>query len=135
MSVYRQRHRGFTLLEVLVALAILAFAMSALVKGGAESTVASAHLRDKTYGQWVAMNKVAEMQLAEGWAAIGESKGHEEMLGHNWTWKAKVSETFDEDVHRVDVEVFAGEDANDSPVVIVSGFLARPLGVQQEQSR
>ncbi len=66
------RHRGFTLLEVLVALAVLAIAMAALIKTGGENTRSAAYLRDKTLAQWVAMNVIAEQRLKAGLAVYGD---------------------------------------------------------------
>lgn len=63
--------RGFTLLEVLVALAILAIALGALIKAGSTNTANAVYLRDKTFAHWVALNTITEMQVRDGGEKIG----------------------------------------------------------------
>lgn len=122
-----QIHAGFTLLEVLVALAVLAFAMAALIKTGAGSAGSTAYLRDKTLAQWVAMNVIAEQRLEAKWPSTGTRRGREEMARHEWHWEFKVEETFDEDIRRLEVAVRASEDKEQAPLVTLVAFLSRPL--------
>lgn len=123
-----RRCRGFTLLEVLVALAVLAIAMAAVIKGGAENARSASYLRDKTLAQWVAMNVLAEQRLAAAWPAPGTKRGHEEMGRHEWFWELGISDTFDEDVRRLDVAVRGSEDKESAPLVNLVAFLPRPAG-------
>lgn len=116
---------GFTLLEVLVALAIVAIALGALLKTGAGNSANAVYLRDKTFAHWVAMNKVTELQLAPSWPDVGTSRGKVEMAGRAWQWTAKVSGTFDANVRRVDVEVRA-DDGRDGVLDVATAFLPKP---------
>lgn len=116
---------GFTLLEVLVALAVLAIALAALIKGGGENASNAAYLRDKSIAHWVAMNRVAELQLQEQWPATGTTRGSEEMAQREWFWLAKVSDTFDDDVRRLEVEV-RREERDEGYEDRVIAFLPRP---------
>ena len=120
-----RRFRGFTLLEVMVALAVLAIAMAALIKGGAENARSAGYLRDKTLAQWVAMNVIAEQRLGTEWPAPGTRRGQEEMARHAWHWELKVSETFDEDVRRLDVAVRGSDEREISSLVALVAFLPR----------
>lgn len=119
------RAAGFTLLEVLVALAVLAIALAALVKGGGENASNAAYLRDKTIAHWVAINRVTELQLQEQWPSTGTTRGSEEMAQREWFWLAKVSDTFDDDVRRLEVEV-RKEEREEGYVARVIAFLPRP---------
>jgi len=119
---------AFTLLEVLVALAVLAIAMAALIKGGADNARTAAYLRDKTLAQWVAMNVVAEQRLAATWPAPGKTRGEEEMARHEWYWELTVAETFDKDIRRLEVAVRATDDREKGPLVNLVAFLPRPVG-------
>lgn len=122
----RRYARGFTLLEVMVALAVVAIALAALVRGGSQSAVTAAHLRDKSFAHWVAMNRVAELRLQPQWPATGESSSEEEMAKRRWYTLAKVSATDDADVRRLEVKVRTSEEKEGVVLARVTAFLPRP---------
>lgn len=99
------RQRGFTLLEVVVALAILSIALLAAVKGISEHVGNTAYLKERSFAHWVAMNKVAELQLGNDWPGAGVLKGTAEMGGADWHWEVTVSETPNPEIRRLDVRV------------------------------
>jgi general secretion pathway protein I len=117
--------RGFTLLEVLVALAILAIALASLIKVSANQTLNTEHLRDKSLAHWVAMNQIAELQLTQTWPPVGKTRGTEEMGLREWHWQRIVSTTPDERVRLVQIDVFRLRD-DDSPITHLVSFLAQP---------
>ncbi len=122
----RSRVHGFTLLEVLVALAILAIALAAITALASNQTLNTAHLRDKTLAHWVAMNRIAELQISAEWPSKGKQTGDEEMGQHEWHWVRTVSETPDVRVRQVDISVF--RDKQDThPVTTLTSFLSQPL--------
>lgn len=133
-NVLSAKRRGFTLLEVLVALAVLAIALAALIKGGADNARAAAYLRDKTLAQWVAMNVVAEQQLAAKWLDPGKKQGSEEMANHEWYWELTVAKTFDDDIRRLEVAVRASDDKDEGPLVNLVAFLPRPMAKASTQT-
>src|SRR6202035_693144 len=57
------RARGFTLIEVLVALAIVAIGMAAVLGALTSSASTVLYMRDKTLAQWIALNHIAEERL------------------------------------------------------------------------
>lgn len=119
---------GFTLLEVLVALVVVAVALAALLKGVSGNAVNATYLRDKTFAQWVAMNVVAERQLGLSKGTQSE-RGEEEMGGRRWRWSAKLKETFDEAIWRLEVEVSAADAEDDESVrANAVAFLPKPEG-------
>jgi len=85
--------RGFTLLEVLIALTIVALALAAMVEAGSRHAWNAARLRDKTVAEWVAMNQLTLLQLrSELPAAPSEEGDREEQLGQMWQWRAAIEQ-------------------------------------------
>jgi general secretion pathway protein I len=118
--------RGFTLIEVLVALAILTLSLMIAIKVASEVTNSAIRLRDKTYAQWVALNKVAELRLLTTWPATGKSDGNTDMAGRSWHWTTEVKNTDDKSVRRLEVSVKpASEQDSAAPTVFVTAFLGQ----------
>jgi general secretion pathway protein I len=119
-----RRARGFTLLEILVALAVVAIALTAAVQAAARISADGAYLRDQTLAHWVAMNKLAELQLDAVWPAPGQQRGVYSLGARDWYVTLRVSATPDADVRRVDIGVRADPQAPDPLVELVS-FVGR----------
>lgn len=120
-----RRSRGFTLLEVLIALAVLAIAMAAVVKVATNQSAGSAHLKEKTLAHWVALNQIAELQLAREWPSEGKKWTTEELGGHKWHCQTIVTKTPDERVRQVRVKVYREREDNSS-ITQLASFLAMP---------
>lgn len=120
-----EKTAGFTLLEILVALAIVAIALSAIVTEVSTNVKNAAHLRDKTLAHWVAMNRVTEWHVREDWPAPGATRGKELMADHEWHWTMTASTTDDADVRRMDVEVRADQNA-EKPDATLIAYIGKP---------
>lgn len=120
----RQPAHGFTLIEVMVALAVLAVALSALIQAGAQRADNVGYLRDRTFASWIASDRLAEIRLEQDWPSPGTSDGKEEMAGRTWHWRAEVEETEEGRVRRVTLAVRADPDAE--PLARVTGFVGHP---------
>lgn len=116
---------GFTLIEILVALAVLAVAVAAVVAAVSSHVSNAAYLQDRTLAHWVAMNKVAELQVSGGWPAPGTQTGENLMAGHEWSWQIAVSTTDDPDVRRLDVSVFVGKESK-TPLETMVAYVGQP---------
>ena len=117
--------RGFTLLEVVVALAIVAIALSALIKGAADVSGNTAYLQEKTVAHWVASNVITEIQVQDKWPPTGHSDGTLEMADVQWFWSTDISNTPDSDMRRIEVQVRIDPDS-ETPVTSLTGFVGRP---------
>lgn len=117
--------RGFTLLEVLVALAVLGISFIAVMGTAGQALSNAAHLRDKTIAHWVGMNVMAEQRISGVWPDTGTSDGDVQMANQEWTWEMEVSETAAEHLRRVEVRVFL-EDEPESSLALVTGFIGEP---------
>lgn len=109
-------------------MAILALSMPAVFKAISEVSTSAMQLQDKTYAQWVALNKVAEMRLKTTWPAVGKSDGDADMAGRSWHWVMQIKNTDDKDVRKLVVSVNPESD-KDNPVATseITAFLGRPL--------
>ncbi len=122
---FRTRAAGFTLLEVLVALAVVAVALAALIKVASNNVQNAIYLRDKTLAHWVAMNKITEYHVNREWLPVGERSGSSEMAEREWFWSILTATTEDSSTRRIEVSVRADEDQED-PLVVRVAFLPQP---------
>ena len=127
----RGRPSGFSLIEVLVALAVLAIAMTAVLKTAASAADNTSYLRDRSFGHWVAMNRVAEVRLEEVFPSTGERSGSERLGEREWFWTLRIESTADVDLHRLDVTVQA-DDRHGAQVAILTAFIGRVVEGRQE---
>lgn len=126
-NIYKHQQTGFTLLEVMVALFIVAVTMGGAIKvmGGAATN--TARMTDKTFANWVAMNQMVKLRLGGEWPSIGDTNGKEEMAGRNWNWVQNTIKTEDENIKRIEIQVWGeNDDKKISPLINLVGFLAKP---------
>jgi general secretion pathway protein I len=116
---------GFTLVEVLVALAVLTIALSAVMRALSQSIDTSAGLRDRTVAMWVAQNRLATHQIERDFPALDTTEGDAEMAGHVWRWREEVKPAPGEpDMRQIYIEVRT--DTGPQTLARLVGFLAKP---------
>lgn len=116
--------RGFTLLEVLVALALLALAMAALVHTVSAQASQLREARLRTEAQWVASNVLTQARLAPALPADGLREGRMPMGNREWTWRWVATPAGTPGVSHLRISVHAPED--DRLVLALDGFVAPP---------
>jgi len=99
------RTKGFTLVEVLVALAIVAIALAAGFRSVAQSAESATALKARTLALWVAQNRLAVAQLETPGPAIGERSGSEDQAGASFVWHETVVGTPNPAFRRVEIAV------------------------------
>lgn len=97
-------HKGFTLIEVVVALAIFAVAAMALTKIAMQYTQSTANSILRTKAQFVAQNEVAAMEINKEWLEGTQSK-QVTAQGENWQVDKKSEATISPKVQKVEIQV------------------------------
>ena len=100
-----QKRIGFTLIEVVVALAVITIGLAAVIKATGIVTKNTAQLNERTIAMWVAQNAMTEFELDLENDADKETKGTEEMAGVEWHWSKTIENTQDPDIKRVEIQV------------------------------
>ncbi|MES9992759.1 MAG: type II secretion system minor pseudopilin GspI [Candidatus Thiodiazotropha sp.] len=121
-----RKYRGFTLLEILIALAILAIAFASIITVAANQATNVGYLRDKTLAHWVALNQLTEIQVSKEWLPTGKQQGDEEMGLHKWHWRRVVTKTPDDRVRQVEITVFR-ERGDDESITRLVSFISQPM--------
>lgn len=119
----RAYRAGFTLIEVLVALAVIAIAVAALARIGSQSVDTQFELEQRSFALWVADNVIAEMRL-EPPGSQARRQGVSPMGGRDWYWDALIQPAPGEVMLRIDVAVYAGP-ARETLLLTHTGFLPR----------
>ena len=121
----RRQLRAFTLVEVMVALAIIALSLTAIASKMSRMIDTSNSMRERTYASWIAQNKITELRLANVIPEVTTTSGDLEYANSQWRWRAVVSESGIENLFRVDVEVF--DEDGDAVIRKVTGFIGEPV--------
>jgi general secretion pathway protein I len=103
---FSMRAKGFTLIEVLLALAVIAIALTAILKVTAQNIGNTQRIKEKTISHWVAMQGVSMIQLnLIEVTPSQESTQVTTMLNQKWYWRAKVSSTSIKKMQQITISV------------------------------
>jgi general secretion pathway protein I len=120
--------RGFTLIEVLAALVIVALGMLGVIEAVTQTARNGTYLREKSLAHWIAMNVLTERRLLGSPPDVGVSSDELEYAGRRWRYTVEVSQTQVESLRRVDVSVRPADAPEDSSHATVAGFYGSAIG-------
>ncbi len=103
----RRWAQGFTLLEVLVALAVLAVCMAAVARAASSGVGHVEAMRERTLADWVAQNRMALHAARNDWLPVGTQNGEETQAGQHFIWREEISATPNPTMRRIVVSVSA----------------------------
>lgn len=117
-------NRGFTLIEVLVALSIVALSLTAIVASIGQMIDSGNAMRERTYAAWIAQNRITEIRVSPTLPEPGTNTGTVEFANAEWTWRTVIVEAGIPNLYRIDVSVsLAGETQS---LRTVTGFVGPP---------
>jgi general secretion pathway protein I len=123
-----ERERGFTLVEVLVALMIVALGLTALMVAVNGTARTSGFLRDKTIAQWIAMNRLSEVRLNVVKFGQNTDTGELDFGNRKWHYDTRYFDTSIQSMKRVVIRVYLGDaKTKGNPVAQAVGFLGSSL--------
>ena len=106
----KAKQTGFTLLEVMLAMAVFAIAGVALLGVADNNYRHISHLEEQMFANWVASNQLVEVSLDKTWPPKNNRKGKVEMAGRTWYWQQKVIKTNNKELRSIIMEVRLNED-------------------------
>ncbi|WP_022939997.1 type II secretion system minor pseudopilin GspI [Psychromonas hadalis] len=100
-----KKQQGMTLLEVMLALVIMATAGVAVMNSASSALNSQAYLQNKTFALWIASNRLAELKLQKVWPAASWRYDTTEFADVTWFLRYKSVETGDNNFKALDIEV------------------------------
>ena len=117
--------RGFTLIEVIIALFVVALGIGALLTTLASSADSLGRLRDKSMAEWIALNRISEVRLTGRKPSTEATSGTVEYGGRSWAWLQTVSDPGIAGMLRIDVQVAPAESGKAPAVIATNAEQAR----------
>lgn len=121
----RPASRGFTLLEVMVALLIVALGIVGLFNQIIAISAGTIQMKERTLASWVALNEITRVRISGELPDVGEFDGDVEFASAEYRWQARVSETGVDQLRRIDIDVSYLDDP-DNVIGRATGFLTLP---------
>ncbi|AZT83787.1 type II secretion system protein GspI [Marinobacter sp. NP-4(2019)] len=117
--------RGFTLIEVLVALLVFGLIATAAAEVGSQYIASYERIRDKTMAGWIADNRISELRLQEELPGISENSDDLDYGPFRWQVTTAVLGTEEPTMRRIEVTVarFRGDGSEPLPVHTLSAFI------------
>lgn len=121
----QKRSLGLTLIEVLIALAIVSIALTAIIKSTTQDIRSTTYLQTKTIAMWVGQKVMNEVQVGviQLPGAPDQHKDQTEMLGRTWHWLAGYENTANSHIKKIVVNVYESEEEEVDPIVTFESYI------------
>ena len=126
MHLPKQKQRGLTLIEVMVALLIFGLTGVAVLKATSDNLTGVSQIKDVTVATYVANNRLNQIHIERRWPLEKNAKGEMKMLDRTWYWRQDVSKTEVDDMVQVRVWVSLDSDMQTTITDVVT-FFAPPV--------
>lgn len=125
----RARSRGFTLLEVVIAVTIFAIVAIAVYTRSSDIFSQAEGLEKRTLGEWIAEDQLTRMKIVQSQSKepmrIGRDTEVVRMAGREWRIETETQSTSDPNLTRVELQVFIDADSDELPWAHLTGFVGR----------
>ena len=123
-KIEKHKALGFTLIEVMLALAVFSIAGIALLSTASNNARNIGYLESKMFANWVASNQLVAASLEKKWPPKNNLKGEVELAGRAWFWQQKVSKTTDKDMRAIMMEVRLSEE-DELPISSLTTYVSK----------
>lgn len=124
-NIIHRNQKAFTLLEVLVALTIIAITLGAIIKTSSDQAANTTYLKQKTIGSWVALNIHNQLLLEKSWPSLGKSTDSVSMANHEWHWQRNIQKTLSPETRKIIYRVYVDEDRQQQVSQLI-GYVTNP---------
>ena len=114
MNRIRKHTTGFTLIEVMVALTIIAISLGALLNTSGTQANSATYLKQKTLAHWVALNELTQIRIDGKFPDIGDKKDSTTMANHEWHWIRTTKRTADNNTREITFKIFVDKEYKQS---------------------
>lgn len=114
---------GFTLLEILVALAIFALVSITCYRQIDSSFRAATRIEQKYLALWIAESKLEELFVERDWPMVGETRSDYEISDSRWFVKMNISETEIDKLRKIEVSVYSSEGSAEHAILTLTRFM------------
>jgi len=121
------KHSGFTLIEVMIALAVVSIGLMATLNAANQEIRGASITQDKMTAYWLMQNKMAEIRLKGDWPSTTQRSGTDEIFEQSWRWKTETKKTDNPNIRKVEISLSpASEDLSADPTLKQTIYLKKP---------
>lgn len=121
---FSYKQQGFTLIEVMVALTIIAISLGALLNTSGTQAYSATYLKQKTLAHWVAVNELTQIRISKDFPDVGDKKGSTEMADNEWFWIRTTKKTEDENARQITFTLYESK-GYEKNITTLTGYANR----------